>query len=99
MFNKNNVPVGHINQIDGLKAIAISIVLCWHIGLRGVRKIDTLNAAGAVCFSPYQWLLHGEVAVDLFFVLSGIVIGLSFLKRAPKDWNLTQFYKRRFWRI
>ena len=86
--NKSNISVGHIKQIDGLKAIAIAIVLCWHIGLRGVRKINNLNAAGAVFFSPYQWLPHGEVAVDLFFVLSGIVIGLSFLKRAPKDWNL-----------
>ncbi|MBS1055224.1 acyltransferase family protein [Gluconobacter kondonii] len=97
--NKSNISVGHIKQIDGLKAIAIAIVLCSHIGLRGVRKINNLNSTGSIFFSPYQWLPHGEIAVDIFFVLSGIVIGLFFLKRSPKDWNLAQFYKRRFWRI
>lgn len=75
------------------------MLLCWHIGLRGVGKINNLNSTGSIFFSPYQWLPHGEIAVDIFFVLSGIVIGLFFLKRSPKDWNLAQFYKRRFWRI
>jgi peptidoglycan/LPS O-acetylase OafA/YrhL len=45
------------------------------------------------------WLFNGSVAVSIFFVLSGLVLGLS-LDRLSWSWKgVVLFWKRRFFRI
>jgi peptidoglycan/LPS O-acetylase OafA/YrhL len=51
----------YIPQIDGLRFLAIFVVLLWHISLRCARHVDFLNAngspvVGTMCYSIY--LVH-----------------------------------------
>lgn len=94
------VTAGHyVPQIDGLRALSVLLVVLWHGGLRGVRRLDALDKAGAGFASPYAWLPHGEIGVAVFFVISGFVIALPFLKRPRSEWRLGNFYMRRVRRI
>ena len=72
--------------LDGLRGVASLMVILFHIG-------ET--------YSPpcgQQWVNHGYLAVDFFFVLSGFVIGYAYDDR----WNMMSlggFFKRRLTRL
>ena len=74
---------GRIPALDGLRGIAILLVVLYHSFGKG-RASST----------PLSW---GWAGVDLFFVLSGFLIGgiLWDTRRDP----LLSFYQRRAWRI
>ena len=79
-----------INGLDTLRALAILLVLMSHY-CGFVSKHQTFGFAGDI----------GWAGVDLFFVLSGYLIGLQVLRpygagRQP-DW--ARFFQRRAWRI
>jgi peptidoglycan/LPS O-acetylase OafA/YrhL len=82
-------PVGRMPQLDGVRGLAILLVVCWHYLLGGVppqggvRQALTLSWAG----------------VDLFFVLSGFLIGGILLDRGTSGEALRIFFVRRFFRI
>ncbi|MCQ9157213.1 acyltransferase family protein [Acidomonas methanolica] len=101
--NPANLPVSQqrrrIPQLTGLKGIAIIVVVIWHGGLRGIRRLNVMFPEHNGEISFYKWLPHGEIAVDLFFLISGIVILLPFVGKSFSEWNLSSFYQRRFWRI
>lgn len=68
------------SDIDGLRAIAVSIVIFFHFGIPG--------------FSG------GFIGVDVFFVLSGYLIGSIIVRQLKEDkFSLTQFYFRRIRRL
>jgi len=82
---------GRIPCLDGLRALAILLVLASHLG----SPADGLPAAHAVrgrC---------GFLGVQLFFVLSGFLITTLMLREVRRTGrlNLRQFYWRRFLRI
>jgi peptidoglycan/LPS O-acetylase OafA/YrhL len=89
----------YIPQIDGLRCLAILLVMLWHASLRASRHVDDLNHAGHSIRSFYAWLPHGEIGVALFFFVSGFVIAQPFLSRPREQWNFRQFYLRRVRRI
>ena len=74
-------------ELDGLRAIAILLVLLGH----------------HLSYAPLAWLRHvvemGWVGVDLFFVLSGFLIGGILLDQRASTNYYSVFYLRRFLRI
>src|SRR5260370_37130342 len=85
---------GRIPELDGLRGLAIGMVLIFHyFQLTLVARPGSLpaylQAAGRLAWS----------GVDLFFVLSGFLIGGILLdaRRSPNYFRV--FYTRRFFRI
>ncbi len=83
-----------IPELDGLRGIAIGLVLIWHYFV-----IPTQAA-------PARWLSYARVfgcltwsGVDLFFVLSGFLIGGILLDARSATNYFQVFYRRRFFRI
>jgi peptidoglycan/LPS O-acetylase OafA/YrhL len=76
------------HALDTLRALAILLVLLCHIAMGLPIFLVPLASIG--------WM-----GVDLFFVLSGYLIGIQLLRPATlgKKISLTNFYARRAWRI
>ena len=72
--------------LDGLRGVASLLVIIFHLG-------ETYCVPG-----EQQWLNHGYLAVDFFFVLSGFVIGYAYDDRWNKM-SLGGFFKRRLTRL
>ena len=72
--------------LDGLRGVAAFMVLIYHI-----------------CETHWgqttQPVAHGYLAVDLFFLLSGFVIGYAYDDRWEKGLTLSEFLKRRITRL
>lgn len=79
----------HYHGLDTLRALAILMVIPWH-------------ARTAI---PHPWLeflgRHGWAGVDLFFVLSGFLIGSQLFRSLKKDGraSIAKFYLKRAFRI
>jgi len=76
--------------LDTLRALAILVVVFYHLTVFGELPWRIL------CVTDFGWM-----GVDLFFVLSGFLIGQQVLKpyltgRRP---SITEFYRRRMYRI
>jgi peptidoglycan/LPS O-acetylase OafA/YrhL len=76
-----------ISQLDGLRGIAILLVLAWHYG--HAIKGDPFAALFTLAWS----------GVDLFFVLSGFLLGGILIDHRNSASYFTPFYARRFFRI
>ena len=83
-----------IPELDGLRGLAILLVLIWHYGF------DANSAEG------HRWLFYLKDAcslfwsgVDLFFVLSGFLIGGILLDARNSPNYFKTFYTRRVFRI
>ena len=76
-----------ISQLDGLRGIAILLVLAWHYG----------HAIKGDPFAPLFTLAWS--GVDLFFVLSGFLLGGILIDHRNSASYFTPFYARRFFRI
>ncbi len=78
---------GRLPALDGLRAIAILLVLAFH----------------SLAHVPVAWVravsAPGWVGVDLFFVLSGFLIGGILLDQGGATNYYRVFYARRFFRI
>src|SRR5689334_13970070 len=79
-----------IPELDGLRGLAILMVLIWHFGC------DSISATG------HHWLFYLKDAfslfwsgVDLFFVLSGFLIGGILLEARDSRNYFKAFYTRR----
>jgi peptidoglycan/LPS O-acetylase OafA/YrhL len=84
-------------ELDGLRLVAILIVLAWHALMRGYR-LATPDAAEWAWLFP--WIPRGEVGVDLFFFISGLLIISHFLERPPRSLQaIGRFYARRWLRL
>ena len=74
-------------ELDGLRALAILLVLLSH-------------HLGSVPIASFRYVIEmGWVGVDLFFVLSGFLIGGILLDQRPATNYYRVFYLRRFFRI
>lgn len=83
-----------IPQIDGLRAIASLLVVSFHyINYQLTNSHTTIGKIFAKLFS------FGWAGVDLFFVLSGFLIGSILISNKGKVNYFSTFYIRRFVRI
>jgi peptidoglycan/LPS O-acetylase OafA/YrhL len=87
-------PSDRIPELDGLRGVAILLVIvCHYIG----------NAAelssGPVYSRVSRFAILGAHGVDLFFVLSGFLIGGILLRARNSPSYFRPFYVRRFYRI
>jgi len=85
---------GRIPELDGIRGLAIGLVLLWHFYVVPIDAVPRsvlayLQAAGRLTWS----------GVDLFFVLSGFLIGGILLDNREATNYFRVFYTRRFFRI
>jgi peptidoglycan/LPS O-acetylase OafA/YrhL len=86
----------HIPELDGIRAVAILLVLCDHL-LGGWRMPESV--ASAIPRSLKFVAGHGWLGVDLFFVLSGFLITGILLDSKENAGYFQTFYARRVLRI
>jgi|SRR5882762_598349 len=87
--NKSRIP-----ELDGIRGIAIRSVLSFHyISMEGV------TAPGSITDRLQRLVILGGTGVDLFFVLSGFLIGGTLLDAKDSPRYFGTFYARRFFRI
>ncbi|QDT16866.1 acyltransferase family protein [Alienimonas californiensis] len=84
---------GHVPELDGIRGFAVLMVLIWHLWNCQIPATAGLLATLEI---PSQLFWSG---VDLFFVLSGFLIGGILLDHAEKRGFYTAFYMRRAARI
>jgi peptidoglycan/LPS O-acetylase OafA/YrhL len=84
-----------IVELDGLRGIAVALVILLHYGVRRQASLDALQQV------PRLWALleMSWSGVDLFFVISGFLIGGILLDHRESPQLLRAFYVRRACRI
>ena len=86
-----------IPALDGLRGVAILLVLVMHAGFPGIA-ID--SAVSAPLLHGYLWVaLLGWCGVDVFFVLSGFLITGILVRAKGSPHYFRDFYARRALRI
>ena len=81
----------HIPELDGLRGMAILLVVAAHY--------FAVPGTGAAFLLSGYWFRLGWTGVDLFFVLSGFLIGGILLGARGSPSYFKTFYARRFFRI
>ncbi len=84
---------GAIPELDGLRGIAILLVLLRHAAHPVYEQRGEILSLGSWDISTP--LLNGWMGVDLFFVLSGFLITYHLLNRWPTTFNLS--FGLRYW--
>jgi len=87
---KTSARIDHIPTLDGLRGIAVLLVLWWHLP---EQLFGPLNAALRFALQP------GYLGVDIFFVLSGFLITRILLDEKELRIPVTGFLLRRIARI
>jgi peptidoglycan/LPS O-acetylase OafA/YrhL len=100
---------GRFHQLDGLRAVAATLVIIHHSF--GARVGEELRTAAALRLDVGQWWLGhtlnyfgdliyslGASGVELFFVLSGIVLLRPYL-RGMRTFNAASYFRRRAQRL
>ena len=93
-------PAHNFKAIDGIRAIAVLWVIIFHIWIFQHNSYPEL--LGKVAQNPFLvWITKGDLGVDLFFVISGFLIGTILFKEYKKTQtlNFKSFYLRRFLRL
>ncbi|MCZ6838717.1 MAG: acyltransferase [Alphaproteobacteria bacterium] len=85
---------GRIGSLDGLRGIAILSVVLLHWLIRPNR--ESIESVSLQLYEALNQTAHG---VDIFFVISGFLIGRILLSRSENHGFLKAFYIRRFLRI
>jgi len=83
-----------IPELDGLRGIAIALVLCFHC-----FQLIIKGPLRTVLFPLILIGQGGWTGVELFFVLSGFLIGGILLDAKSSTNYFRVFYRRRFFRI
>jgi len=93
----------YLPEIDGIRFLAIMLVILFHthgyfMGKSQVKFLD--NPDNYNLFNTF--LYHGDIGVELFFVLSGFILCLPFAHHyinKGKDVSLKKYYLRRLTRL
>lgn len=94
MTAKNEGPLSHIGTLDGIRGVAVLLVICFHFSW-------SFMAGTPMSHAIKRLFLVGWIGVDLFFVLSGYLItrGLVADSDRPTGERMKLFWIRRFLRI
>jgi peptidoglycan/LPS O-acetylase OafA/YrhL len=87
--------VARIAELDGIRGLAIALVLVWHYL---ASRVDPQGASNQLLFVAKALVLTWS-GVDLFFVLSGFLIGGILLDNRDSPTYFRTFYVRRIARI
>ena len=89
-----------IIEIDGLRGLAIFLVVIWHYFYFGpAPNHHSIGLLRNLYVSFERCIALGYTGVDLFFVLSGFLIGGILLDNQKSPSYFRTFYIRRFYRI
>ena len=80
----------HYALLDGLRGVAALLVVWYHI-FEGFQFADNKPVI--------DFINHGYLAVDFFFILSGFVVGYAYDNRWGKTLTLGGFFRRRLIRL
>jgi peptidoglycan/LPS O-acetylase OafA/YrhL len=83
-----------IPELDGLRGLAILLVLIWHYLVAAAQVPPATTASYVLALGRLTWS-----GVDLFFVLSGFLIGGILLDNRDSSTYFKTFYVRRLYRI
>ena len=86
--------------IDGIRAIAVLWVIFFHTWLFQYLTLGTFIDK-VYDYPLFYWVTKGDLGVDLFFVISGFLIGSIIFKeiKSSEKFNFKRFYVRRFLRL
>jgi peptidoglycan/LPS O-acetylase OafA/YrhL len=93
-------PSQNYKPIDGIRAIAVLWVIIFHAWL--FQYNDLTEVGEKVLENPFLiWISKGDLGVDLFFVISGFLIGTILFKefKRTNQLNFKKFYVRRILRL
>lgn len=85
---------GRIVELDGLRGIAALVVVIFHYVNNQLVANETRLAQVLAKLTEFGW-----VGVDLFFVLSGFLIGTILIRNKPSKRYFSTFFVRRVVRI
>ena len=86
--------------LDGLRAVAILWVILFHSA--GHMPSDYLNCVKKYFNYGVRPIGNGDLGVDIFFTISGFLIGYIMLKDLEScngELDIFDFYRNRFFRI
>lgn len=83
-----------IKELDGIRGIAALLIITWHYGTSQLVNNHSLIAGYFRVATTYFW-----TGVDLFFILSGFLLGGILLKNKLSKNYFKTFYVRRICRI
>jgi peptidoglycan/LPS O-acetylase OafA/YrhL len=90
----------HEPVIDGVRALAILWVLALHLALFHI-SVFPAKASALIHLPALKWIVNGLLGVDMFFVISGYLIGSILFREFKRSGGLvfSRFYVRRFLRL
>ena len=91
MVPKSPDPRHYLPQLDGVRAIAVILVVLTHA--------IVVPSSGLLAWAARHVLSNGWIGVDLFFALSGYLITSILLTAKTRAHYFRNFYARRFLRI
>lgn len=88
-FTRVTTSVAFIPQLDGLRALAIFLVIIHHVFAIYLEETHRLGAQSLprdwALIAPRSWLiswaLHTAIGVSMFFVISGFILAIPFARR------------------
>lgn len=89
----------YIPQADGLRFLAIFIVVVWHASLRASRYAGDLSPDATNLANWYGYFPHGEIGVIVFFFISGYIISQPYFCSQTGRYSPLLFYSKRLRRI
>lgn len=109
-FQRKSKATGFIPEIDGLRFLAISLVVLFHLNTvfskeMGIGLSNAIMQMGGTksSFSLAWWLVRLDLGVKVFFAISGFVLALPFLKfylgYSDKMVDLRSYFVRRLMRL
>lgn len=91
-----------IPQLDGLRFIAIAMVVLFHLSGHVATHVPVSFSTPPVNDPLAQLLVHGHYGVQFFFIISGFILALPFashyLRETPRV-ELSAYYTRRLTRL
>jgi len=88
-------------EVDGIRALAVLLVLCTHFVFFAQFYVKNTFEHFNQLSKWIGWTLRGDLGVDMFFVISGFLIGGILLHeyKQTNSLRLKRFFIRRFMRL